>query len=1440
MKKIPLIFILLVSLNCFAQFSKTHYIPPLTSNTSTGVTPQDHYIYISTPSVQEVKFKILLIGGATVSGIVSKSKPYRYSIGSGVNTQLFESSNNVGKITNKGFIIESEGLIYANIRTNSGGYNQAGGLVAKGNSALGKRFRAGAMLNSSNISGLLNFFSVLATENNTKITISNIPNGTILSNGTSFTGPETIDLNKNESYILAINDNLGSNLIGALIESDKDVVVNSGSFGGTNDPANNPPSGNGPGRDLGFDQIVGVDKIGTEYIFIKGQGTDVLERVLLVADEDNTEIYVNGSTSSIATIQAGQKYVLDGSHFLNNNIFVKTSKNIFAYQSIGGTNSNANQNLFFVPPLNCSTPKIVDNIPKIDEIGNTPYSGVVNIVTETGATVLINEMPTGVTPIPITGKPNFVYYSVDGRTGDIAIKSTKQVYVSYYGTNNFATYGSYYSGFDIKPELSIENTTTITGSCIPNIILKTEADVDYNYQWLNNGVDINNEVTNIYTPTEPGYYQVKRSIPGCSTNTSVKIPVSNCPTDIDSDSVADNIDLDFDNDGITNCTESFGNLALDLPSKNIVKNTYSNSFSTVIVPISLNSSTVTVPLLEKNNGDFISEVLAGKGNSLEYKMNFTTPISLALEYVNTANSSDLINSDGEFIVKSDLDKTVTVLNPSNQLLIDTNYDGVYESGITEYSSFEIRFRLNSTTPLAAGTGTFRFQSHLTSTLTFIHSNLSDTNNNKATFTIKATCIPRDSDTDLTHDYLDPDSDNDGILDIIESQPNTPVATSTVDLNKDGLYDVFGTGSVPLDTDNDNVDDYLDLDSDNDGIKDELESDQDQDNDSIRNYRDLDRENDGCSDIIEAGFSDGDSDGEYGVAPITVNSFGLVNSAPYSIPNADYSFGAPIVITTQPIAQPTCELQNTSITITDNGGNTYQWQLFNGANWNNLSNDTNYSGVTSSSLNINQVRNSMNGYQYRVELTKTGNSCGLFSNIASLTVYTLPVLAPSIDLIQCDDNSDGISDFNLTEKNNFISANAANEVFTYYTSPIGAQTKDPASLIPNPIAYTSNSKRIWVRVENTNGCFSTSEMNLIVSSTQIPSTFKREFKTCDDSINSTSTDIDGISEFNFSSVTADIQQLLVPPFTNYSIKYYPNGADALAETNEIINTTNYRNIGYPNHQDIWVRVESNLDNACFGLGPHIKLIVNPKPNIDTNQDGHNNKLVCSNLPTFFVELNAGITDGTPTTNYLYEWKKDGVVLPSETNSTVDVNSDGTYLVTVSTGFGCFRTRSISVTASDIAKINSVDIIDLTDQNSVTVNASGKGIYEYSLDAPFGPFQTSNLFENVAAGIHDLFVIDTNGCGTISQTIAVISVPKFFTPNGDGYNDFWNVKGVNNTFNSKSIIYIFDRYGKLLKQILPSSLGWDGTFNSFPLPADDYWFSVKLEDGREAKGHFSLKR
>nr|MBP7470053.1 T9SS type B sorting domain-containing protein [Flavobacterium sp.] len=182
----------------------------------------------------------------------------------------------------------------------------------------------------------------------------------------------------------------------------------------------------------------------------------------------------------------------------------------------------------------------------------------------------------------------------------------------------------------------------------------------------------------------------------------------------------------------------------------------------------------------------------------------------------------------------------------------------------------------------------------------------------------------------------------------------------------------------------------------------------------------------------------------------------------------------------------------------------------------------------------------------------------------------------------------------------------------------------------------------------------------------------------------------------------------------------------------------------------------------------------------------------------------------------------------------------YTVEVATLSGCGRIRTIKVTSSDIAHFDTEIVADMTDINTITINVTGAGDYEYSLDEQSGFFQDSNIFTNVPAGIHEIFIRDKNGCGTITKTVAVVGLPKFFTPNNDGHNDYWNVKGVNAIFNAKSIIYIFDRYGKLLKQIAPTSEGWDGTFNGNPMPGDDYWYIIKLEDGREAKGHFSLKR
>jgi gliding motility-associated-like protein len=1486
MKKTLLVLFILFSISCFSQFSKTHYIPPLTCSTNLA---GDHYLYISTPSASDVNFKIMANGGSIITGVVKKDSPYIYFIGQGQNTRLFTPKASLGIITNKGFVIEAEDLIYVSVRVNAGfasqnnSYNHAGGLVSKGNSALGKNFRLGAMLNPVFDSSVLNFASILSTENGTKITISNIETGTRLANGTIISGPIEITLNKNESYILALENynntvSNSSKMIGALVESDKPIVVNSGSFAGSNSTIVNA-QGNPAGRDVGFDQIVPLEKTGKEYIFVKGLGSDELERVLLIANLDNTKIFINGSTTPFATINRGQYTVIDGSQFIDGNLYVSTSENVSAYQSIGGDFSSANQNLFFVPPLNCATPNIVDNIPAIQSIGNISYDGGLNIVTEAGATVTINNSPINSIAIPVIGNTNYVRYSLFNLTGNIAVKSTRQVYVSYFGTNGAATYGGYYSGFDTKPEIVTDKITVSNSACIPNVVLKISTLSSYDtFQWYYNDQIIVGANSNSFTPTQAGYYQVQGSIIGCPNTVPIfsdKIPVSECPLDSDNDGTNNNIDIDLDNDGITNNREA--NISLFNQSNPTASSNYNATTS--------GSGTITGKPLY----GFVSEVPAGITNFTTYTLNLTKTESININYISQdspnqiTDVSEYLNAEGDFIIKVPTDKTITLADPQNQLLVDTNYDGIYESGVTEFSSFEIRFRLKSTTPLIPGSGSFQFSSYLTNSITFTHTNLSETNANKAIFAISHTQT-FDSDSDGIPDLLDIDSDNDGIPDTIEAQGKGFKVFSGIDGNKNGLNNAFEPGIVPIDTDGDLIADHLDLDSDNDGIYDLVESGHnavdsntdgiidgvssifgvnglfdgletatdngkinytisDTDSDGALNYIDLDSDNDSCFDVTEAGFMDSDTDGILGSSPITVNQKGKVTSdIGYSTPNNNYIIAAPIVITSQPLANPTCDLENTTITVADNGGNTYQWQLsIDGIIWNDILNNGNYQNATTSTLGLINVTNAMNNYKYRVKLEKAGNSCGLISNETTLIIYNKPVVN-RIPIVQCDDDTDGFSDFNLTVKNDAISANAALETFTYYTSLAGAENEDPTELISNPSAFrntTAGNMSVWTRVTNSNGCYNTVAIDLIVSTTQIPASYSRTFSNCDD-LGIANDDTDGIATFDFSSVTTEIIAILPPAATPYSIQYYKNEQDALSENDAITNTSNYRNEGYPNQQKIWVRVESTADNACYGLSPRVTLTVNPKPNIDTNEDLDENQLVCSNLPTFFVTLDAGIKDGSPTSGYTYVWTKDNAVLENETGPTLEVNQEGNYTVEVNSIDGCSRIRTIKVTASDIAKITNIAITDLSDVNSITINVSGQGQYEYSLDAPSGPFQDSNFFDNIAAGIHEVYINDKNGCGTVSQTIAVIGIPKFFTPNGDGQNDYWNVKGVNNTFNANSTIYIYDRYGKLLKQITTSSQGWDGTFTGQPLPSDDYWFTIKLEDGREAKGHFSLKR
>lgn len=804
------------------------------------------------------------------------------------------------------------------------------------------------------------------------------------------------------------------------------------------------------------------------------------------------------------------------------------------------------------------------------------------------------------------------------------------------------------------------------------------------------------------------------------------------------------------------------------------------------------------------------------------------------------------------------------------------------------------------------------------------------------------------------------------------------------------------------------------------------------------------------------------------------------------------------------------------------------------------------GYTSQTLTPTTFTNTVqNGQTIYIRIANaSGNSCYTDASF-TIQVYPLPTIVSIVELTQCDDDTDGISLFNLNEANTLISTNHVNEIFTYYLTDVQAQTGLVVDQITNFTAYlnpTPLNSAVYTRIETSEGCYRTARINLVVGATQIPASFHLDYFECDNYVIDND-NTNGIAAFNFSDAEHTIKNLFpVSLRPQITISYFTNQLDALSELNAIPDISNHRNDASPFTEDIYVRIDTDIVNACLGLGHHITLTVNPLPvansvsdyvlcsdtdvasfdlstkttevigaqsllityhetlaeaennvnpitglydntlfnpqivyvrsQFDDNNNGiadigecfstdisfnlvvnqnpvliqpdsiricseqinttydltirgnqitngdtsivlnyyesqldlDNNNAISSptnylntlldrdifvlvtgvntctsqttlslktilyvNLnktptpieeceidndgydsfdlrrregdilnglspsdfvfsyyenetdattgtsnnisdPSYFINTiqvtqtvfarvlpvanecfivvpivlivnpvseiaieeeyviclsstNASIPTNLTTflpnppidtmlnpTEYTFQWYKgvddaSGNVIVGATASVYIPTEAGDFtVIATNINTGCIIPATTTVVGSYPPESITVELGSDTfsGNNILDVTVVGNGEYEYWLDD--GEWQNSPRFERVRGGERIIYVRDIYNCNEITAMQIIIDYPKYFTPNGDGTNDTWNIRGIANQVNAR--IYVYNRYGKLLKQLIPSALGWNGTFNGKIMPTDDYWFTVEYTEPRDGtikifKAHFTLK-
>lgn len=408
--------------------------------------------------------------------------------------------------------------------------------------------------------------------------------------------------------------------------------------------------------------------------------------------------------------------------------------------------------------------------------------------------------------------------------------------------------------------------------------------------------------------------------------------------------------------------------------------------------------------------------------------------------------------------------------------------------------------------------------------------------------------------------------------------------------------------------------------------------------------------------------------------------------------------------------------------------------------------------------------------------------------------------PAVNLQVCGIQNQNTATFNLNDATDLLIIDTVDSITFYQNNNNGQLSEE----IINLTSYSAtNGSEIFAKLISESGCEYISRVRFEINSENIAPIVRTKCDT-DASPN------DGIANFNLSEIAQTIRTENNYN-QNYQIDFYLNLEDVNNNSNELpsnfTNTTAF-------YQEIYAKV--SINDGCVAI---IKIILN----ISNTENLVTQEItIC---PDQILNLSAS------TVNNNYTWNT------GEVTQTIQVTNSGFYSVTYFSVDGCEITESFNVSISNVP--TDVEILTTDNSgsdNSITIIVKDLGTFEYSLNGI--DYQLSNTFTNLSIGSYAVYIRDINGCGEMILSTYILDYPRFLTPNSDGFNDTWRIPNLSR-IDPEAVIYIFDRFGKLLYQ-MPSQFAWDGSKNGIEMPSTDYWFLVKYSNGKELRGHFSLIR